>query len=170
MIQPKGNAAPILVRPASEQDIDSVVGILQEAARWLESTGRPMWRDNELNSARLAEEVRAGSFILAETDGEAAGTLKLQPRDELFWPDICQEESFFVHRLAVRRVFAGKGVSAALLHFAVAKARGLGRRFLRLDCEEARAKLRRFYEQFGFRHHSNRQVGPYFVSRYEFEL
>jgi hypothetical protein len=31
-------------------------------------------------------------------------------------------------------------------------------------------RLRAVYERFGFRHHSDRQVGPYFVSRYEQEL
>ncbi len=164
------NAEPPTIRPAAEGDIESVVGILQEAARWLETTGRPMWRDNELIPDRLAEEVRAGLFIIAESQGEALGTVKLQLRDDLFWPDISQEESLFVHRLAVRRRFAGTGISVALLNCAAARGRALGRRFLRLDCEAARPKLRQFYERFGFRHHSDREVGPYFVSRYECDL
>jgi hypothetical protein len=41
---------------------------------------------------------------------------------------------------------------------------------LRLDCEASRPRLRAVYEGFGFRHHSDRQVGPYFVSRYEYAL
>jgi hypothetical protein len=31
-------------------------------------------------------------------------------------------------------------------------------------------KLRAVYERFGFVHHSDRQVGPYFVSRYEYRV
>ena len=53
---------------------------------------------------------------------------------------------------------------------AVARARLLGRDYLRLDCEASRMRLRTVYETFGFRHHSDRQVGPYFVSRYEYEV
>jgi GNAT superfamily N-acetyltransferase len=129
-----------------------------------------MWRDNELIPARLAQEIRAGLFIIAECQGEGAGTLKLQLQDLLFWPDISQENSLFVHRLAVRRRYAGAGVSLALLNWAAQHARSLDRSYLRLDCEASRAKLRAFYERFGFRHHSDRQVGPYFVSRYEYDL
>ena len=32
------------------------------------------------------------------------------------------------------------------------------------------AGLRAVYEHFGFKHHSDRQVGPYFVSRYEYDV
>ena len=85
-------------------------------------------------------------------------------------PDVPQTESAFVHRLAVRRRFAGGGISSALLDWAVERARLLGRDYLRLDCEASRPRLRAFYERFGFRHHSDREVGPYYVSRYEYKV
>ena len=75
-----------------------------------------------------------------------------------------------MHRLAVRRQFAGKEVSFDLFHWALWKTSELGRPYLRLDCEASRPKLRAIYERFGFKHHSDRQVGPYFVARYELEL
>lgn len=129
-----------------------------------------MWKGDELAPARIAEDVTKGLFYVAECDGEIIGTIKFQLEDTLFWPDIAQEECAFVHRLAVRRRFAGGGVSSALLRWAVERARTLGRCYLRLDCEASRARLREVYEQFGFRHHSDRHVGPYFVSRYEYEI
>ena len=76
----------------------------------------------------------------------------------------------FVHRLAVRRSHAGQGVSTALLQWAVDRARALGKRYLRLDCDADRPRLRTLYERFGFRLHSYRQVGAYFVSRYELQI
>jgi GNAT superfamily N-acetyltransferase len=163
-------AEPPHIRWADARDIESVIGILREAALWLERTGRPMWRDNELIPERLAAEVREGCFIIAVCEGEAAGALKLQLQDTIFWPDIPQEDSLFVRRLAVRRHFAGGGVSVALLRWAAEHARALDRTYLRLDCEASRTKLRAFYERFGFRHHSDRQAGPYFVSRYQYDL
>jgi hypothetical protein len=42
--------------------------------------------------------------------------------------------------------------------------------FLRLDCEASRARLRAVYERIGIRFHSNKQVGPYFVARYEYDV
>jgi len=159
-----------LIRQATTQDTQTVSDILSEAARWLEQSGSPMWKGDELSPARVAGDVANGLFHVAECDGEIAGTIKFQLEDTLFWPDVSQEESAFVHRLAVRRRFAGGVISAALLRWAVERTRALGRRYLRLDCEASRARLRQVYEQFGFRHHSDRHVGPYFVSRYQFEI
>jgi len=144
--------------------------ILSEAARWLEQSGSAMWKGDELSAVRIADDVDKGLFYVAECDGEIAGTIKFQLEDKLFWPEVSQEESAFVHRLAVRRRFAGGVVSFAMLRWAVDRARALGRRYLRLDCEASRARLRQVYERFGFRHHSDRHVGPYFVSRYQFEI
>jgi orotate phosphoribosyltransferase len=129
-----------------------------------------MWKGDELSPARIANDVANGLFYVAECDGEIVGTIKFQLEDTLFWPDVSQAESAYVHRLAVRRRSAGGGVSSAMLSWAVERARSLGRKYLRLDCEASRARLRKVYEQFGFRHHSDRHVGPYFVSRYEFEI
>jgi GNAT superfamily N-acetyltransferase len=160
----------VSIRQAGPDDAPTVSSILTEAARWLEESGKGMWRDGELTASKIADDVRAGLFHLAEADLEPAGTIKFQLRDELFWPDIQQEESAFIHRLAVRRKFAGGVISNAMLQWAVEHARGLQRRHLRLDCEASRPRLRAVYEGFGFRHHSDRQVGPYFVSRYEYAL
>lgn len=158
------------IRQAGSNDVYNVSAVLCEAARWLAESGRDMWRDNELLSVRIAADVEAGLFYFAECDGQRAGVIKFQLEDLQFWPDVPQEQSAFVHRLAVRRDFAGGRVSSAMLNWAVERARSLGKDYLRLDCEASRPKLRGIYERFGFRHHSDRQVGPYFVSRYEYEL
>jgi len=158
------------IRQAASQDIDTVSDILREAARWLEDSGMAMWRDDELLPESIASDVQSGSFFLAEYDGETAGTVRFQLEDNLFWPDVPQHDSAFIHRLAVRRCYAGGDVSSALLLWSIARTRALGRRYIRLDCEVSRPRLRAIYERIGFRFHSNRQVGPYFVARYEFDV
>jgi GNAT superfamily N-acetyltransferase len=160
----------IVIRQALPQDVKVVSDILGEAARWLDQSGMGMWKAGELSPSNIAEDVNASLFFLAERKGEAAGTVKFQLEDLVFWPDVPQDQSVFVHRLAVKRDFAGGDVSSALLQWAVERTRSLDRRFLRLDCEASRPRLRAIYERFGFRHHSNKQVGTYFVSRYEYEI
>ena len=144
--------------------------ILGEAARWLEEQGMPMWRQDELQPNRIVADVDSGQFFLAECDALPAGTIRFQLEDRLFWPDVPQDDSAFVHRLAVRRRFAGGEVSSALLLWAIARTHALGLRYLRLDCEASRTRLRAVYERVGFRFHSNKQVGPYFVARYEYDV
>jgi ribosomal protein S18 acetylase RimI-like enzyme len=158
------------IRQATSQDIDAVAEILGEAARWLEEQGMPMWQKDELQPNRIVADVDSGQFFLAECDGVPAGAIRFQLEDRLFWPDVPQHDSAFIHRLAVRRRFAGGEVSSALLLWAIARTHTLGLRYLRLDCEASRARLRALYERIGFRFHSNKLVGPYFVARYAYDV
>lgn len=158
------------IRQTTSADAAIVSAILQEAADWLVKKEMPMWRADELSPERIAADVAGGFFQIAEKNGEPAGVIKFQLEDPLFWPDVPPEESAFVHRLAVKRKFAGGIVSSVLLRWAANETRCLGRPFLRLDCEVSRPRLRAFYECFGFRHHSDRIVGPYFVARYEYDV
>ena len=144
--------------------------IIGEAARWLEREGMAMWQGDELAPARIAADVDAGLFVLAEHSGDPAGVMMFQLEDPVFWPDVNHRDAAYVHRLAIRRRYAGTGLSAGLLRWAVGRTRDLGRRLLRLDCEASRPRLRAFYESFGFRYHSDMQAGPYFVSRYEYDV
>jgi GNAT superfamily N-acetyltransferase len=161
----------VRIRQAAPDEAHVVEEILVEVSRWVDSLGVVMWDEGELDSARIAVETAAGQFVIAEIDGDAAGVIRFQLEDLLFWPDLpSPEESVFVHRLAVRRKFKGQGVSDALLAWSVDRARSLGKRYLRLDCDESRPKLRALYERLGFRLHSFRQVGPYYVARYEYPL
>jgi GNAT superfamily N-acetyltransferase len=158
------------IRQARQQDAAVVEEILVEAARWVDALGVVMWEEGELVPERIAAECTAGQFFIACIDGDPAGVIRFQLEDRLFWPDIPQTESAFVHRLAVRRRYKGRGVSTALLQWAVERARAVGKRHLRLDCDESRPKLRALYEGFGFQLHSFRQVGSYYVARYEYAV
>ncbi|PYR80617.1 MAG: N-acetyltransferase [Acidobacteria bacterium] len=161
----------IVVRQATADDTRALVDILTEALQWVERLdGTIMWVEGELEEGLVRAEAEAGMFVVAEAEGRIIGAVRFQLEDQLFWPDIDGSDSAFVHRLAVRRSHAGQGVSTALLQWAVDRARALGKRYLRLDCDADRPRLRTLYERFGFRLHSYRQVGAYFVSRYELQI
>jgi GNAT superfamily N-acetyltransferase len=161
----------IAIRQATREDTPALVQTLTEAANWVEQLDRSiMWVEGELEEHRVRAEAEAGLFVVAEADGEVVGAMRFQLEDRLFWPDLDGRDSVFIHRLAVRRSHAGRGLSTALMQWAVDRARALGKRYLRLDCDADRARLRALYEKFGFRLHSYRQVGAYYVSRYEMKL
>ena len=158
------------IRQAAAADADVIEAMLLEAARWVDALGVVMWEEGELGAERIAREIAEGQFFIANVDGIAAGMVRFQLADLQFWPDIRQDDSAFVHRLVVRRAFKGRGTSTALLEWSAAHARSLGKRWLRLDCDAQRPKLRALYERCGFRLHSYRQVGTYYVARYELPL
>jgi GNAT superfamily N-acetyltransferase len=166
-----GSETRVLVRRALPDEVATVSSVLGEAARWLEDRGEPLWARDELALSVLTLEIQAGHYYLALTaDGEGAGVLRLTFDDPEFWGDTPAVTAAYVHRLAVRRAHAGGGVSSALLTWARGEAERHGCSYLRLDCDAARPKLRHLYERFGFRYHSDRQVGPYLVARYELAL
>ena len=161
----------IEIRQAQPPDAVVVEAMLVEASRWVDALGEVMWETGELAPERIAAEVASGQFYVATVGGAAAGVIRFQLEDALFWPDLPDDHtSAFVHRLAVSRRYKGQGVSTALLRWAVGHAGALGRSHLRLDCDYSRPKLRTLYETFGFRFHSFRQVGPYYVARYAYQL
>ena len=160
----------VTVHQAQSTEAALVQEMLEEAARWVDALGEVMWDEGELNRERVASEVAAGQFFIARVNGEAAGVVKFQLEDRLFWPELIGHDSAFIHRLAVRRQFKGLGVSTALVRWAASHASALGRRDLRLDCDASRPKLQRLYESFGFQLHSFQHVGTYYVARYVYPL
>ena len=158
----------IHIRHASPADAHVVADIIREAVEWLKSAGMPMWQGPAFEPAAICKSL--GYYHVAYIGHEAVGVVKLESSDREFWPEIEPGSSLFVHRLAVRRAFAGRSVSSSLLQYAREKAVRENMGYLRLDCAVDRPKLRKVYEDFGFRHHSDKTVGPFIVARYEYKI
>ena len=163
-------ASEVHIRQAAVADAPTVLSVLEEAARWLRDRGIPLWFDSELRPEDIMRHTANGQYFLAEVADTAAGTFRFDLTDPEFWPEVPEGESAFIHRLAVRRRFAGGRVSAPMLGWAARHARELGRDYLRLDCEADRPRLRAFYENLGFQYHSDCQVGPFHLARYQLDL
>jgi GNAT superfamily N-acetyltransferase len=158
------------LRTARADEVTLVSSILNEAAAWLEARGEPLWQENELATSALTPDVASGLYVLALSESEPVGVLRFTLEDPLFWPEAAPGEAAYVHRLAVRRAWAGGATSKSMLMWAASEAKRLGCAHLRLDCVASRRKLRAIYERFGFRYHSDHRVGPYLVARYELTL
>jgi GNAT superfamily N-acetyltransferase len=163
-------AASFEVRRADLSDVVLVSSILTEAAVWLEARGEPLWALSDLTPEKLTPEVTAGLYFIAFVDSADVGVLRLTFDDPLFWGDVPAVEAAYVHKLAVRRAYAGGTLSFAMLRWAAGEAKQRGCEYLRLDCRTDRIKLREVYERFGFRYHSDREVGPFVVARYELRV
>ena len=123
--------------------------LIREAADWLAAKGEPLWGPEEISYDDLVAVARKGELVLGRVDGETAACLYLHDEDTLFWPEANPGEAFYVHRLAVARKFAGRGLAHAMLEWAEEEARAMGRAFLRLDCVP-RPKLVALYQSAGF--------------------
>jgi ribosomal protein S18 acetylase RimI-like enzyme len=132
-------------------EIDLAVEIMQEVAQWCIDVGKPMWSLKELTRERLLCLPRVqDSFLVARCGGQPAASMILQWHDPQFWPMVKVRESGFIHKLCIRRSFAGKGLSRRMVEHAVNECRKRGIEYLRLDTDFTKPRLRGLYESMGF--------------------
>jgi len=144
----------VRIRRARTGEIDEVLAVLDEAAAWLARRGIEQW------PSRFEHQWVRGGLGSKETwlalDGDrAVGTVQLAAADPI-WDDR-PGPAGYVHRLAVRREAAGLG--RVLVEWASAESSRHGGAFLRLDCVAHNPGLRRYYENLGFAHAGDVEVG-----------
>jgi GNAT superfamily N-acetyltransferase len=140
------DTSSVQIGRATHDDIDLVAQVLEEASAWLRRRGIEQWPAT-FPTEWLGPPIERGETWLAIIDGTAAGTLTLTGRDPA-WPDD-DIDATYVHRLAVRRSFAGLGL--VLLDWAASEARSRSHSCLRLDCDASNGRLRHYYEAARFR-------------------
>ena len=155
------------IQEARPSDAPMIASVLQDAARWLADGGRALWSGADIGHERVLQDTSAGLFHVALDGEQVVGVMKFELADAYFWPEILPGTSAFIHKLAIRRAWAKKGVSIELLTHARARAQQLERAYLRLDCVADRQGLRKLYEDFGFTLHSVVQKGATSFARYE---
>jgi GNAT superfamily N-acetyltransferase len=148
----------------------AALDIWREAAQWLADAGRPLWPPAIFDDGFLTDAHARGVVLGAAIDGRLAGVALLQWRDDLWWPDRPADGAAYVHKVAVARAAAGRGVADALVAESERRARSRGIGILRLDTARDRPKLCALYERLGFRPIDVRTVGSFVGVRFEKQL
>jgi ribosomal protein S18 acetylase RimI-like enzyme len=154
------------VREARTEDLDAVLSILEGVARWMVRQRIEGWRPDSFSRRRLAEIIGCGEMYLALLAGQAVGTFALQWSDEETWGRV-PDNAGYVHGLAVRRDFAGRGLGRELLRRAEDRVSRAGRNYLRLDCVAENEALNAYYQRAGFGYSGRVTVRGLEVSLYE---
>lgn len=136
----------VCVELASYDEADAVVDVLAEASAWLASKGIHQW-PARFEIEFIQETIKAGTLYVVKVGGRLAGTVTLQWSDPMFWGE--RDDAAFIHRLAIRRSHAGLG--REVVAWAESEALSSGRRHLCLDTLSSNVRLRRYYEDLGFR-------------------
>jgi GNAT superfamily N-acetyltransferase len=140
---------PLTIKPATLQEIDTVLSILDEVSDWLMSRGIDQWHPGTFDPIRTGQRIEDGEVYLARIAHVPVATLTLQWDDRLVWGET-HSDARYVHRLAVRRAYGGKGVGRTLLKWAEEETVRSGREFLRLDCMKENDALHSYYTAAGF--------------------
>ncbi len=146
---PDGEAPRYEVRRVGRDGAPAAVAIVREAAAHFAERGADIWTPDELREADFLAAADAQELVLGYTDARPAATMLLQAADPLYWPNAAPGSALYVHKVAVRRSFAGGGWLDRLIGYAAGEAREHGCRYLRLDTLEG-PTLRSLYERLGF--------------------
>ncbi|MGA2478476.1 MAG: GNAT family N-acetyltransferase [Spirochaetia bacterium] len=152
-------------------ETDLAIHIMREVGQWCIDAACPMWTLEELSrEALLKHSPEENDFRVARVGGEPVAAMILQWQDREFWPEIAEGDSGFIHKLCVRRAFAGIGLSTCMVNAAAAECRKRGAGFLRLDTYVRRPKLCSLYEGMGFVKVGYRSVGGREYALYELKI
>jgi GNAT superfamily N-acetyltransferase len=161
---------------AGPDQVDNVLGLLDEAAAWLQAQGISQWPER-FESSWVEDAIHRGETWLVQVGRTISATVTLDWSDPV-WSDVAGNAAY-LHRMAVRRRASGLG--AVILAWAAGIACQHGRKALRLDCVASNDRLRAYYEAAGFVYRDDVAVagapgqrldtGPAtLVSRYELQL
>jgi ribosomal protein S18 acetylase RimI-like enzyme len=154
------------VREARPGDLDAVLSILEDAAQWMVRQGLPGWTPGAFSRRRIAEIMNRGEMYLASLAGQAVGTFALQWSDEETWGKV-PNDAGYIHGLAIRRDFAGRGLGRELLGWTENRVFRSGKQYLRLDCTAENDALNAYYRRAGFDYRGRAVVRGLEVSLYE---
>lgn len=161
----------LTIRRAIAADVDAVLGLIIEAARWLAERGSDQWHYTA-ERHRLAIEratARGEVWVLRDSAGTVVATITLNGyADPEFWTaEDDPADALYVHRMAVARTATGQEIGAALLDWAARQTVDAGKKWLRLDAWANNTALHDYYRSQGFQpvrllHFAHRGSGALF--------
>src|SRR3712207_6864655 len=89
---------------------DDFVAILREVGQWLTESKQEMWQLDTLTAENLFDEYTRGNCYVMYADQLPAATFILQWKDPLYYADVPENTAGFIHKVAIRRQFAGQGL------------------------------------------------------------
>ena len=141
-----------MIKQADENDIHAISEILLDAVNWMKNNKlQNQWNEDNIKWNSLSKSYDINDFYIDYQNGKIAACMAITDLDKKYWSEIPQGKSLYIHKLAVKREFAGKGISKELISFAKYLSLKKGINSIRLDCNFQRHKLRMLYENEGFK-------------------
>jgi ribosomal protein S18 acetylase RimI-like enzyme len=161
-----GGAETLLVRRAQLQDMPAIIGLIDEASRWLgrevgtDQWQRP-WPDRAARDQRIYRGIKSDRTWMVEDPSRreddphrlvATVTCGRGGNKKLWKQPERNEPALYISRLIVSRRQAGRGVGAGLINWAGLRGRASGAEFIRIDVWTTNYALQNYYKAQGFSH------------------
>lgn len=142
---------PVTLAYATHEDLDAILQLFDEAARWIGATGSDQWQSAwptpDQKTERVAEGIRARETLMLWIGDSRAGTITVDEyADPALWTPAEQvEPAYYVHRLIVARAYGGKGLGAAILNWCCNWTARNEKQWVRIDVWTSNLRLQEYY-------------------------
>lgn len=144
------------VEPATFDDVPAVRAAYADARTTQRERGATLWP--EFPDASIRAEVETGRLYRVVEGDTLVGVFSVAYEDEAIWGEHERGEHVYLHRIARAATYPGRGLLSAVLAWARAQCRALGRAGLRMDTWASNEPLVAFYERQGFRVVGRRRI------------
>lgn len=131
-------------------EVETAISIMKEVAKWGRSAGLNVWKDEYLTREKLMVNVNEDDFYIGQVNGNNACCMIIQWSDSFFWPNSNENEAGYIHKLCVRRNYAGMGLSKQMVETAIEECKKRSVTYLRLDTGWTNKNLCDLYKSLGF--------------------
>lgn len=140
------------IQKATKDNVEAIIQLLKDVAAWLKVKEVNQWgfllaggEDEEIRQAILD-----GATYAVWLNGELIATFTLYESqsewDQHIWGSEDHKNVLYLHRLAIRPAYMGKGIGQELFEWIEVNLD----KTIRLDCVLNHPKLRAFYTEHGF--------------------
>lgn len=145
------------IEPTTHSDLPDIRAAYAHARAFQREQGAILWP--EFSNESIVAEIEGGR-LLRVMDGDAlVGVFSVAYEDDAIWGEHERGEYVYLHRIARAATYPGRGLITAVLGWARAHCRALGRAGLRMDTWASNETLVAFYERQGFRVVGRRRIG-----------
>jgi GNAT superfamily N-acetyltransferase len=145
------------IRLAAVDDVETIIGMVDEAAAWLGTKGTDQWAapwpNRTARDGRILRGIRTGrTWIVKEQDEPVATITCRQHGNHKLWNSKEQgDPAVYVSRLIVSRKHKGDQIGAALIDWAGFQAvKAWGAQWIRIDVWTTNIALHNYYEKQKF--------------------
>lgn len=134
------------------KETDTAISVMQEVAAWYRDHGAMVWKEEWLTrEALITEEAKEENFYTGYLGDECACAFILQWKDHEYWPQAPEQVAAYIHKLCVRHEFTHQQMTKQIVECVKEECRKRGVKYIRLDSNLAKKKIRQLYLGVGFK-------------------
>ena len=144
------------VEPARPDHLAAVKAAYSDARAIQRERGGVLWP--EFSDAAILAEIATGHLLRVLEGDTLVGVFSVAYEDPAIWGEHERGAHIYLHRIARAATYSGRGLLDAVLTWARARCRALGRAGLRMDTWASNAALITYYGRQGFQLVGRRRI------------